>query len=429
MHSAAPSYAASEVSDGGNVSFGGFSGFNGFVVNPSSGFGPADEEIPPVPQLPSGQNIASNLSSSGGFKFGGTRPRNISVGAASRAGDSTADFAQNVAIPRPSRRPVTPHENDDVTPDPKTPAEYALHAIFLRFVTEVEQKMGAFLKEPLHSEPLLSVILGPGADRQFDATLASLAHIALKHTRLVIDALARWRRTQRLVPSSAQIRLHTQRHQMGHGGPHSGSGSTSNNVNATLGALNPTNMGVGSSSNYSQMYSQADVSRILAERMELMTVYVLSRALSVVLAGVSESGKDVLGEAMGSALEENSFEPVRNPDLKRLAMSGNHRANADLYASLLGQIANIRFQSVTDRYLRELEPVATGQISKDHDARYEHIVEGLKHIRIKVWPPEAFEEGAEFMESLSKSFANAHGTRLKISFAQSLVQILHPIGK
>ncbi|KAG9125716.1 Cell morphogenesis protein PAG1 [Ceratobasidium sp. 392] len=427
MHSAAPSYAASEVSDGGNASFGGFGGFSGFVVNPSTGLGPADEEIPPVPQLPSGQNVAPNLSSSGVFKFGGARPRNISV--ASRGGDSTADVAQNVAIPRPPRRPVTPNESDDVAPDPKTPAEYALHAIFLRFVTEVEQKMGTFLKEPLHSEPLLSVILGPGADRQFDATLASLAHIALKHTRLVVDALARWRRTQRLVPSSAQIRMHTQRHQMGHGGPHSGSGSTSNNVNATLGALNPTNMAVGSSSSYSQMYSQADVSRILAERMELMTVYVLSRALSVVLAGVSESGKDVLGEAMGTALEENSFEPVRNPDLKRLAMSGNHRANAELYASLLGQIANIRFQSVTDRYLRELEPVAAGQIPKDHDARYEHVVEGLKHIRIKVWPPEAFEEGAEFMESLSKSFANAHGTRLKIAFAQSLVQILHPIGK
>lgn len=49
--------------------------------------------------------------------------------------------------------------------------------------------------------------------------------------------------------------------------------------------------------------------------MELMTVYVLSRALLAVLAGVSESGKDVLGEGMGGSLEENSFEPVRNPDL------------------------------------------------------------------------------------------------------------------
>jgi hypothetical protein len=154
MHSAAPSYAASEFSDGGagNSSFGGFGGFNGFNITAGSGFGQADEEIPPVPQLPSGQshNAASrDLSSSGGFKFGGARPRNISEGAASRAGGSTADIGRNVAIPRPQRLPVTPHETGDVTPDPKTPAEYALHAVFLRFVTEVEQKMGAFLKEPL----------------------------------------------------------------------------------------------------------------------------------------------------------------------------------------------------------------------------------------------------------------------------------------
>jgi Cell morphogenesis N-terminal len=47
----------------------------------------------------------------------------------------------------------------------------------------------------------------------------------------------------------------------------------------------------------------------------------------------------------------------------------------------------------------------------------------------QVWPPEAFEEAAEFMESLSKSFEQAHGLRLKSAFAETLVQLLHPIGK
>lgn len=48
---------------------------------------------------------------------------------------------------------------------------------------------------------------------------------------------------------------------------------------------------------------------------------------------------------------------------------------------------------------------------------------------MKVWPPERFEEGAEFLLSLSKFFDNAHGTRLKTAFAETLVHILHPIGK
>ncbi|KAH9913944.1 cell morphogenesis protein N-terminal, partial [Amylocystis lapponica] len=47
----------------------------------------------------------------------------------------------------------------------------------------------------------------------------------------------------------------------------------------------------------------------------------------------------------------------------------------------------------------------------------------------QVWPPEKFEEGAEFLESLSKSFENAHGNRLKTTYAETLVHILHPIAK
>ncbi|KAG2365951.1 hypothetical protein BDR07DRAFT_594590 [Suillus spraguei] len=84
-----------------------------------------------------------------------------------------------------------------------------------------------------------------------------------------------------------------------------------------------------------------------------------------------------------------------------------------------------RFVSVTDRFLCELEPVTKGQVAKDLDTKYKHLVKGLCH----VWPPEAFEEGAEFLELSAKSFANAHGLRFKIAFADTLTRLLHPIGK
>ena len=73
--------------------------------------------------------------------------------------------------------------------------------------------------------------------------------------------------------------------------------------------------------------------------------------------------------------------------------------------------------------------MASGLASKDIEAKYEVLVKGLKHMEIKVWPPEKFEEGAEFVESLSKAFENAHGLRLKTAFAETLVTLLHPIGK
>ena len=105
-----------------------------------------------------------------------------------------------------------------------------------------------------------------------------------------------------------------------------------------------------------------------------------------------------------------------------------------------------RFVSVTDRFLNELGPVASDQVPKDSEGRYENLVKGLKHIQIKVsssgrkqrhleidlvkvWPPEAFEEGAEFMESLCKSFENAHGNRLKTAFAETLLHLMYSVAK
>ena len=33
------------------------------------------------------------------------------------------------------------------------------------------------------------------------------------------------------------------------------------------------------------------------------------------------------------------------------------------------------------------------------------------------------------MESLSKTYVNTHGQRLKVAFAETLLSLLHPIGK
>lgn len=43
-----------------------------------------------------------------------------------------------------------------------------------------------------------------------------------------------------------------------------------------------------------------------------------------------------------------------------------------------------RFIGVTDRFLAELQPVSSGQVLKDMDLRYENLVRGLRHVRLKV---------------------------------------------
>ena len=47
-------------------------------------------------------------------------------------------------------------------------------------------------------------------------------------------------------------------------------------------------------------------------------------------------------------------------------------------------VIGTRFVSVTDRFLGELGPVASGQVPKDLDMKYESLVKGIKYIQIKV---------------------------------------------
>ncbi|KAF8624989.1 hypothetical protein AX15_005621 [Amanita polypyramis BW_CC] len=230
--------------------------------------------------------------------------------------------------------------------------------------------------------------MGNGVDTKFDDILRSLGKIAQKHSKPVIDSIMRWRRSQNENVGSEIIGVHTTR-----------------------------------SSRTIRMHN---IPGLLNERKSLASIYIMCRALIAVLQSLP---KDALGGVMGHNLEETTFNQFRRPELGLLHQSANHRANAELYSILLGHIANFRFMSVTDRFLAELGPLSSGNIPKGCDTRYEYLLKGLQHIQIKVWPPEAFEEGAEFLESLSISFANAHGQHLKIAFAEVLVQLLHPIGK
>lgn len=146
--------------------------------------------------------------------------------------------------------------------------------------------------------------MGPGVDSKFDETLQSLGKIAQKHTKPVVDSIMRWRRSQHENVGSDIIRLHMTQ-----------SPATPNRARAY------------------------DVPGLLNERKSLASIYVMCRALIAVLQSIS---KDALGEAMGYSLEETTFEQFRKPDLKLLAQSANHRTNAELYATLLGHIANVR---------------------------------------------------------------------------------------
>jgi len=153
-------------------------------------------------------------------------------------------------------------------------------------------------------DPLLPDLIGPGVDPKFDEFLQSLGKIAQKYTKPVVDSIMRWRRSQNETVGVDIIRHHASQ-----------------------------------SPGFQRNLRTYDIPGILNERKSLASIYIMCRALIAILQSIS---KDALGEVLGYSLEETTFEQFKKPDLKLLAQSANHRTNAELYAKLLGLIANVR---------------------------------------------------------------------------------------
>ena len=189
--------------------------------------------------------------------------------------------------------------------DPKTPSEYALHAIFIQFAAMAEDKIDRFLKLPLDRDPSLVDVFGQGLDPKFDDLLVSLGQIASKSTKRVIDSIMRWRRTQQESVSAELIVKHS-----------------------------------SSNSTFARVARPKEVANLLNERKSLASIYIMCRALLSTLQSVS---RDALGESTGFNLEETVFSQFKQPDLKVLTQSSNHKVNAELYAMLLGRLSTIRY--------------------------------------------------------------------------------------
>lgn len=145
--------------------------------------------------------------------------------------------------------------------------------------------------------------MGPSLDPKFDDLMGSLGKIAQKHPKPVIDSIMSWRRTHYENVSTEILKFH----------------ATQSPLSTRGRAQEP--------------------SILLNERKSLASIYVVCRALIAVLSVLS---KDALGDALGFSLEETTFEQFKRPDLKLLAQSANHRLNAELYATMLGHLANVR---------------------------------------------------------------------------------------
>jgi hypothetical protein len=166
-----------------------------------------------------------------------------------------------------------------------------------------------------------------------------------------------------------------------------------------------------------------------AECRSTVSIYLLCRVLIEV---IGHTTLDCITRDMEEKLEGIIFGQLKIADTEQLAMSPLKLANWFQYAQLLGVMSEINFDSVADRFISDLEKSQKSLVMKspgNHqlEGRMELVLGGMRYLRIKTYPEDAWDQSCDFMISLGRFFARSHGHRLKYAYCQVLDTLLLPI--
>jgi hypothetical protein len=166
-----------------------------------------------------------------------------------------------------------------------------------------------------------------------------------------------------------------------------------------------------------------------AERRSTASIYILCRVLMEV---IGQSTLQCITPEMEEKLEGIIFGQLKIADAEQLSNSPLKMANWFLFSQLLGVMSEINFESVADRFIADLEKsqrdlVVKSPMNRETEGRMELVLGGMKHLRIKIYPEDAWDQSCDFMISLGRFFAKSHGHRLKYAYCQALEILLLPI--
>ncbi|KAF9096534.1 Cell morphoproteinsis protein PAG1 [Mortierella sp. AD031] len=227
----------------------------------------------------------------------------------------------------------------------QTPSDFALKMLFTQFVKMAEAKLNAMVQIPLQdTEPDILSPLKQGVDPKFDKLLASLGSVARHRPRPVIDCVMLWR----------QSKIE----------------ALDDNTKSTSG-------------DWSINFKFRDPKTVIKERKSVVSLFIMSRSLIEI---VSQVQKDTLPDELGFRLEEIVFSQLETVDPEFVQRSANRTANMNALVELMGSLSNVRFATVSDRFIAELEKYKTGAPVKDKEVelRMEMLIRGMRYLNLKV---------------------------------------------
>ena len=311
----------------------------------------------------------------------------------------------------------------------KTVGEYALHVLFTAFIAQAEEKLNSCVTVPFDPEPQVDQICGPGVDPAFDQLIVALGRIANQKPKPLIDSMMLWRKSKSDAASEARNQLQNSKNI---------TTPTPLQRRNTEPVTSPTPQGptgldggqLGGPSPTPLAAKQEYVAQ--AERRSTVSIYILCRVLMEVL---SQSTLHSITPEMEDKLENIIFGQLKIAETDQLLVSPLKLANWNLFAQLLGVMSEINFSGVAERFVADLDrslqdlalksPPASGP--RDIEGKIELVLGGMKQLRIKTSPEDAWAQSCDLIISLGRLFGRSHGPKVKSAFCQVLEMLMLPI--
>ncbi|XP_070136486.1 protein furry isoform X3 [Drosophila bipectinata] len=271
------------------------------------------------------------------------------------------------------------------------PGEIVMRNLFSDFTVQAEKKIELVMLES--ADKNLSKLLQRGEDQQFDQLLSALGSVAEHCLPSLLHTLLAWHRRQL---SDMEIKNDLKKP------PPSGCVNSQSAGNKTIGDLD-----------------------FQLQRREAAVEFIFCLALIEILKQLPFHPGH---EDLVHSIENLAFKHFKYKDgLQNNPNAHNIHMIADLYAEVIGVLAQSRFGSVRKRFMSELKELRGKEVSPTTTQSIISLLMGMKFFRVKMVPIEEFEASFQFMHECGQYFLEVKDKDIKHALAGLFVEILVPV--
>ncbi|XP_016144024.1 protein furry homolog-like [Sinocyclocheilus grahami] len=273
-----------------------------------------------------------------------------------------------------------------ITIDPELkPGEFVIKSLFAEFAVLAEKKIEVVMAEPL--EKPLSRSLQRGEDAQFDQLISSMSSIAEHCLPSLLRTLFDWYRRQ----SGTEDESYEYR-------PRSSTKSKGD-----------------------EQHRDKD---FLLERRDLAIDFIFCLVSVEVLKQIP---LHPVPDALVQDVLNLAFKHFKHKEGYSGPNTGNVHIIADLYAEVIGVLAQSKFQAVRKKFITELKELRLKEQSPHVVQSIISLIMGMKFFRVKMYPVEDFEASFQFMQECAQYFLEVKDKDIKHALAGLFVEILIPV--